>query len=234
MRPNSGRITSILILISLSIGIAIGESRLIGSLKAAIGLSTGSMVNTRNTYAGDREDLFRNLSTERADAVFLGDSLIDNAEWHELFPAKRVINRGIQGETSSDLLAKLDSVTAIDAKRIFVMIGINDLRRGVRPETLISNYSQLIEKLKVSFDEVYLHSILASRGFSPKLNQDIVDVNISLKHSTASQSQVRFIDLNEVLSPHGHLDLNYTSDGVHLNGAGYLVWRDLIHPLIGD
>ena len=40
----------------------------------------------------------------------------------------------------------------------------------------------------------------------------------------AEDNNIRFIDLNKILSPNGFLDEKYTTDGIHLNGSAYILW----------
>jgi hypothetical protein len=49
--------------------------------------------------------------------VFLGDSLTDGARWDELFPGIPVRNRGVPADTTADVLARLDQVTAGSRRR---------------------------------------------------------------------------------------------------------------------
>ena len=59
--------------------------------------------------------------------IFLGDSL---TEWFELgkyFPGLAIINEGIAGDTTYGVLQRLEAIIKKPAKKIFLMIGINDI-----------------------------------------------------------------------------------------------------------
>ena len=43
---------------------------------------------------------FFKVNGSRADIVMIGDSITDYAEWSELFPNKKIANRGIGGDTT--------------------------------------------------------------------------------------------------------------------------------------
>ena len=54
-------------------------------------------------------------------------------------------------------------------------------------------------------------------------NSDIKELNLLMK-KYAEDNNIRFIDLNKILSPNGFLDEKYTTDGIHLNGSAYILW----------
>ena len=53
-----------------------------------------------STFYMQRVSLFNKLPITPKDIVFIGNSITNGAEWNELFPRKRVKNRGISGDTS--------------------------------------------------------------------------------------------------------------------------------------
>ena len=58
----------------------------------------------------ERTSLFQELEIPSKSIVFLGDSLTDRAEWAEFFPDKRIINRGVGGDTTEGVLNRLDEI----------------------------------------------------------------------------------------------------------------------------
>ena len=60
-----------------------------------------------------RSSLFNKLSITSKDIVFIGNSITNGAEWNELFPQKRVKNRGISGDTSEGVFDRLDAVVNV-------------------------------------------------------------------------------------------------------------------------
>ena len=61
--------------------------------------------------------------------VFIGDSLTEWYDWQERFPAYRVTNLGISGETVEELLDRRDHIRdrVKDPDIIFLMTGINNI-----------------------------------------------------------------------------------------------------------
>jgi hypothetical protein len=61
--------------------------------------------------------------------ILLGDSITAAGPWTEAFPQRWVINAGIPGDTSTDLLARLDAVAPLPGATVVLMGGINDILR---------------------------------------------------------------------------------------------------------
>jgi len=170
-------------------------------------------------------------------AILAGDSL---SLWfpHELLPEdKGWLNQGISGETSSGLLERLNLFDRTQPEIILVMIGINDLIRGVKDETVLNNQKQIIQYLKSSHPQsrIIVESILPHGGKETtwegrdKLlaisNSRIRGLNAKLSKIAARQ-KVKYINLYALFTNNqGNLRQELTSDGLHLNPQGYLVWR---------
>jgi lysophospholipase L1-like esterase len=55
---------------------------------------------------------------------------------------------------------------------------------------------------------------------------------LNLRLATLASERVRFVDLTPALAGEGGLKDEFTYDGVHLNGEGYLQWRTAIAPFM--
>ena len=77
-----------------------------------------------------RESFFATNPVQPGDVVFLGDSLTDEARWEELFAGLAVRNRGVPGDTTADVLARLEPIARAEPAQVFLMIGTNDLGFG--------------------------------------------------------------------------------------------------------
>ena len=92
-------------------------------------------------------------------AGMMGDSItrrtyvvkVDNgtrdATWDDLLGIK-AYNEGVDGETSQDVINRLDRVVQPDIDCYFVMIGNNDLHAGIRIETVVANVETIVHTLK--------------------------------------------------------------------------------------
>lgn len=187
---------------------------------------------------------FRALPASHGDIVFVGDSLTRGAEWGEMFEGKKVRNRGIGGDSLNGVLSRLDDVVAAAPAKIFFMIGINDLSRGIAVADFLAAYERIVARTRelAPDTEVYVQSILPvnhnlsalmlGKGLENVSNPGIVDINRKLRQ-LADKHGARYVDLYPLFDKDGELDAGYSIDGLHLNGAGYLVWKRGIAGLIG-
>ncbi|WP_448564605.1 GDSL-type esterase/lipase family protein [Trichothermofontia sp.] len=174
-------------------------------------------------------------------AILAGDSL---SLWFppDLLPTDYTwLNQGISGETSAGLRDRLALFRQVQPQVIFVMIGINDLIRGVPSETILRNQEGIIRDLQQQHPqaEIVVQSILPHSGeqatwegreqLMALSNADIRQLNQALAVACAAAG-VRYLDLHPLfVDPAGNLRSDLTTDGLHLNGNGYLVWRSALY-----
>ena len=172
--------------------------------------------------------------------ILLGDSL---SLWFptELLPGRRVwMNQGISGEKTDGVLARLELLDQAEVDTIFLMVGINDLIWGQSDKQIIKNYRAIMEALSQQHPEtqIVVQSILPhgaetatweSRDRLLALpNTRIQAMNQSLK-TIAADYDAEYLDLYALFSNgEGNLRPDLTTDGLHLNREGYLVWRAAI------
>lgn len=173
-------------------------------------------------------------------AILLGDSL---SLWFpvQMLPSDRNwLNQGISGETSEGLLKRLDLFDKTQPEVIFVMIGINDLIRGFSDETILTNQQQIVRYLRRVHPQakIVVQSILPHgeqkatwEGRDRLLsipNSRIRELNQQLK-AIAQEEEVSYLDLYPLFADaEGNLKMEMSSDGLHLNPQGYLVWRSAL------
>ncbi len=113
-----------------------------------------------STFYVQRASLFSKLTITPKDIVFIGNSITNGAEWSELFPQKRVKNRGISGDTSEGAYDRLDVLVKGKPAKIFVLIGINDISRGIEVETIVQNMKQIVEKIQNESPKTKIYKII--------------------------------------------------------------------------
>ena len=169
--------------------------------------------------------------------ILAGDSL---SLWFppELLPEDRNwLNQGISGEVSNGLLQRLDFFDRTQPDMILVMVGINDLIRGLEDQEILTNYRQIISYLRRKHPqaEIVIQSILPHgaggttwEGKEKLLaipNSRIRKLNQEL-NNIATKKGARYLNLHPLFTDQqGNLRSNFTTDGLHLSPPGYLVWR---------
>ncbi len=210
-------------------------------LTLLLALAVSGSVCAQSEYQGQRTSLFDRLPIRANDIVFLGNSITDGCEWAELFNNRRIKNRGISGDRSAWLLERIDSIVAGHPKKLFLMIGINDLTHGVSPDEVAANVRKVLVRFRKEspWTQIYVQSLLpvnceefdrykGIRTAQPLIvptNRKIEDACLELK--------ITYIDLWSLFADSaGRLDRRYTNDGLHLMGEGYIVWKRAIEKYV--
>jgi len=177
------------------------------------------------------------LSSKSANVVFLGDSITEGGLWNELFPGVNVVNRGIGGNTTGEVLSRIDQVFKLKPEKLFLMIGVNDLNRQLGPNVAKSNYIKIFDLIdkNIPGTEIYIQSVLPVNDDWKRIdNTHIPTLNVELKNH-AIQRGYTYIDLHSVFSDsNGRLLRNLSNDGIHLLGSGYELWRKKIVSYLSD
>ena len=197
--------------------------------------------STTSSYYIEKQTLFDNLPQPNNNIYFLGDSLTDGCEWSELYSNPKIKNRGINGDTTSGVLNRINQITQTQPQKIFIMIGINDLLNNIENNKILENYQKIIKNIKSNspHTKIYIESILPlnfqlDKTNRPVNNQNISDFNKNLEN-LAYNSNIFYIDLySKFLNSSGQLNDQYTLDGIHLNGQGYLIWKNEISKYINN
>ncbi|MGB3495147.1 MAG: GDSL-type esterase/lipase family protein [Elainellaceae cyanobacterium] len=173
-------------------------------------------------------------------SVLMGDSI---SLWfpHDLLPRNTTwLNQGISGEVSAGLLKRLNLIEDTDPDVIFLLIGINDLVRDVSDTTLLANQQQIVRGLKAMHPnaEIVVQSILPHGGAAATWEgrdrlaaipiTRILNLNEQLQ-AIAREEGVEFLDIYSLFSNvQGYLRMELSTDGIHLNDSGYLVWASAL------
>ena len=160
---------------------------------------------------------------------------------------KRWQNRGVSGHQTIHLLGQIPDYSLL-AKKIFLMIGINDLVKN--PSRSPDAVANKIEEIAIALQQKYpntpiaIQSVLpvarspAPTGFSlpqdrvETLNPKIRTLNSLLKTMAEKQNGLQYVDLHSsFVDANGELRHALTYDGVHLNEEGYKLWGAKLRAL---
>jgi lysophospholipase L1-like esterase len=189
---------------------------------------------TYEEYYLSKKSIFEVAPIQEGAIVFLGDSLTDYCNWEELFQNSKISNRGINGDKINGVMQRLDSIVATKPSKIFLLIGINDLDEEKPLNEIAAAYKNLVSQIKEILPEtkIYLQSLLPTDNRERLKNNKIVQLNQQIA-ALAKDSNLTYIDLySPFVTEKNKLNPIYTFDGLHLNGAGYLVWKKEIETLV--
>ncbi|WP_345955483.1 GDSL-type esterase/lipase family protein [Mucilaginibacter sp. PAMB04168] len=189
-----------------------------------------------NSHYKQRLQFFRQMPDSKNEIVFLGNSITEAGEWQELIPGKNVINRGISGDVSFGVIARLDEVLSSKPKKIFLLIGINDLKRGIPAAIIIKNYQRIIGQVKLTSPKTQLilqsilpvNELMLGNEYKRITNARVSEVNNLLQQLAASE-KLTFVDLHPIFKgKDGQMNRDYTTDGIHLKMPAYILWVNLL------
>ena len=179
--------------------------------------------------------------------VIVGDSITEGFPIEEMYTGgKRVYNRGISGDSTLDVLARLsESVFELSPARVFLQIGTNDLNlpKPATPDEIAARIDEICSRVVMQLPgtEVVLISVYpvvetAGPGIqlemvSPRTNAAIQDLNRRIAAVAAERGLV-YVDLySRLVDASGQLNRDYTTEGLHLTIAGYEVVLKQLEPL---
>lgn len=181
-----------------------------------------------------RESMFEISPATEADIVFVGDSITARGEWQEFFPDKVVLNRGIDSDVTEGVYNRLSVIIEAKPEKLFLMIGINDLRQKIPNETTLDYYEKILDTLQSSLPEceIYVQSVLPVNSSTGIPNAEVQALNKGIKE-LADSFNITYIDLYSLLvDENNDLPVKYSVDGVHMTGDAYEIWIDGLKPYI--
>ena len=189
-------------------------------------------------WLGRREHFDKQKNKKRHALVFFGDSITEGwgDDFRGKFPELKVANRGISGDTTRGLLARVDGdVLALDPSGIVVLIGVNDIGLRVPPEGVADNVKLLLAK--IAAHDAKIPIILCQvMPTSPKQGRptDLISrLNQLLVEVARGNEQVTVLDTYTLFANSvGEAKSEEFPDLVHPNDVGYAKWRAALWPLL--
>lgn len=197
----------------------------------------------------DKIEAFKMEPVTNPEFLFLGNSITEGFDLKKYF-GKPYLNRGIGGNTTEAILNRLDDVISQEPKNIILMIGVNDISRGVEETETVDNYMEILDRLQNSlpYTKIYTISVLPVRDSYDErrfainiaywmtfvrpfdINPSIVNLNQKIEVLSEIRG-IEFIDIQRYfLEERDQLQLNpeLAIDNVHLNENGYELLTQLL------
>jgi lysophospholipase L1-like esterase len=178
--------------------------------------------------------------------VFYGDSITDIWKIAESFPGEPYINRGIGGQTTSQMLVHFRrDVIELQPRVVVILAGTNDIAGNTGPIDLADiegNIESMTELAHAHHIAVVLSSVTPVNNYTPR-SQDffvarpparILELNRWLKQYCTDNHIVYLDYFAAMVDKEGLLRRDLAEDGLHPNAAGYAMMAPLAERAIGE
>ena len=197
--------------------------------------------NEFRAHNHERRALFAAHRAEDQDGlVFVGDSITEG--WHSLLAQDfgdlgvKLVNRGIGGDTTPNLLYRLnDDVLSLHPRALVILIGTNDLGEHTPPADIAANLRTLHARIRAAYPKIPIAwCLVMPRGDGPQYPAEIRDLNERIRRLAASDPLITVCDTYTPLAtPQGtDIPADFHPDNLHPNDAGYAVWSSVLHPIL--
>jgi len=176
--------------------------------------------------------------------VFLGDSITDYWKLPDYFPGKPYINRGVDGQTTPEMLVRFrQDVIDLHPKVVVVLAGTNDIAGVTGPasnQAIEANYASMAELASAHHIRVVFASVLpvhnythdAEESFALRPRDRILGLNKWLKDYCAINGFVYLDYFSSLVDERGMLKRDLADDGLHPTDAGYKIMASLAEKAI--
>jgi lysophospholipase L1-like esterase len=163
------------------------------------------------------------------ESVFMGDSITEALDFYDIVNKSSVLaKKGLDVVQAKESVSTLSS---INPQRVFILYGMNDLKKFENPVDFKDNYIKLINDIKqtVPSAEIYLQSLtpvqakVQQRDHS--FSQDRIDKFVEQVIEVAKQDDVHYIDIQSIVKDREDL---YEPDGMHFTFKFYGLWLNYL------
>lgn len=198
--------------------------------------------NLIKKLANDKYSFYKDINQElpTGGIVLLGDSLVQKFPVDEMYHGSvRILNRGIFGSTTYDVIKRLDDIVNIlKPDTVIIWVGTNDIMPAVPYNAekeiaeRIIHIADLIISSKCDTKILIMSLLPVNNSAHPKIyhdwligkdNDKLKNINTELKKLCSQKNYIWLDTFDLFLDEEGQLQLNYTIDGTHINFAGYKI-----------
>jgi lysophospholipase L1-like esterase len=173
------------------------------------------------------------------DVVFLGNSITQlGGDWgtrlgNAIVRNRKtaIRNRGIAGDVTDGVIARLGEITYVKPTAVFLEIGINDLFNDTlsaeRTAANIIRITELIHR-KSPRTRIFVQTVFPT-------DRDPIQLKVNETNRLIHTHKTRnftILETHDLFTDNeGKMRKDLSTDGVHLNEKGYAVWVDYLKPL---
>lgn len=176
--------------------------------------------------------------------VFFGDSITEMYDLDKHYDGLTVYNRGISGDTTSGMLARLQTnVIDLAPSKVIILGGANDLDGVSDIFEIGKNIATMIDTIQAALPatEIFVQSVLPFNNDTKlfgvlncvdnRKNSDVGALNLHL-FTLCIARNVPLIDTYSHFVKDGALNPEYSLDGLHINDKGYSLLTSVLSPFV--
>ena len=198
------------------------------------GLLSIAAVFADEPFRNHRYDSFKVLETNSESIVFIGNSITDMHCWPEAFVTSNgdylpIVNRGNSGTYSTEQSDNLESYLKGKPKKVFMMIGTNDIAtRGLNftGEQVLTYIKSMVDRIQKRSPEtrIYLYCILKS-DYGYRVESTWLHANELIKEyvEKTNSDKLKYVDIYDELACVADGGV-WSYDKLHLTAAAYEIW----------
>ena len=166
--------------------------------------------------------------------VFFGDSITEGYNVKEFYDEFRVVNSGISGNITEDLINRIDrDLYNYNPSTVIIQIGTNDIRASIKDEDIIKNLKSIIKGIRknrknasILIESIYPINREMDEEYWKDVNPDynnkhITKLNKEIKE-LCKKEHIKYIDIySKLLDDNKNLKEGYSKEGLHLTDLGY-------------
>ena len=180
--------------------------------------------------------------------VFIGDSITDGWKIDQYFSGKPYVNRGIGGQTTSQMVLRFrPDVIDLKPKVVVILAGTNDISANTGPmtmEAIEGNLATMAELARANNINVVLSSVMPVSDYNTDKNgkqiiqtvrrppAQILELNAWIKKFCAERKLVYLDYFSAMVDDKGLLKADIAGDGLHPNAKGYEIAKPLAEKAI--
>jgi lysophospholipase L1-like esterase len=194
-------------------------------------------------YRAANQELGDPVSGEHR-VIFYGDSITDKWTLSQYFPGKNYINRGISGQTTSQMLLRFrQDVINLSPDVVVILAGTNDIAGNTGPisiEDIEGNITSMAELARAHDIALVLASVMPVNNYTPASQRffadrppsEILRLNEWMKAYCANTNCYYLDYFHSMVDGSGLLKSELSEDGLHPNDAGYKIMTPLAQSAI--
>jgi lysophospholipase L1-like esterase len=176
--------------------------------------------------------------------IFFGDSITDGWHLDQYFPGKGYINRGISGQTTSQMLVRFQQdVINLKPAVVVILAGTNDIAGNTGPisiEDIEANYASLADLAHAHGIRLVFSSVMPVNDYTPESQNffaqrspaKILALNARLKNYCSANGLIYLDYFSAMVDDKGLLRKELAVDGLHPDDAGYRIMAPLAEAAV--